>query len=106
MEFEKLSHFVNLVGFQLLCQQVLSRIVEPLYLGISINYLFSFIKEAKLLVDYNATVTFSDNANKLTTELQKESEKAIGWFCSNKLVFNPDKFQSVVFNRIEKLNDS
>ena len=42
----------------------------------------------------------------LITELQKEFENAIDWFCSNEMVVNPDKFQSMIINRLGKLKDS
>ena len=44
--------------------------------------------------------------NYLITELQKESEKAIGWFSSNKMVVNPDKFHSIIINWLGNLKDS
>ena len=42
----------------------------------------------------------------LITNLQKESENAINWFRSNEMEVNPDKFQSIIINRLEKLKNS
>ena len=42
----------------------------------------------------------------LITNLQKESENAINWFRSNEMVVNPDKFQSIIINRLGKLKNS
>ena len=52
------------------------------------------IKVAQLLnlVDDNAIETFSNSADDLISELQKESENTIDWFRSNKMVVNSDKF--------------
>ena len=56
--------------------------------------LFYFIKDVKLLncADDNTIATFSKSANDLITDLRRESENAIDWFRSNKMVVNPDKF--------------
>ena len=72
------------------------QILGPLLFNLFINHLFYFIKDAQLLY-------FVDD---LITEPQKESEKAIDWYCSNEMVVNPDKFQSITFKRLGKLKDS
>ena len=82
-------------------------ILEPLLYNIVINDLFYFIKDLKLLncADDNTIATFSKSVDDLITDLQKESENAIDWFRSNKMVVNPDKFQSIIINRLGKLKE-
>ena len=69
--------------------------------------MFYFMKDAKLLnfVDDNTIATFSNSVDDLITDLQKKSENAIDWFRSNEMVVNPDKFQSILINRLGKLKD-
>ena len=76
--------------------------------NIFINDLFYFIKDAQLLnfADDNTIATFSNSVDDLVTNFQKDSENAIDWFCSNQTVVNPDKFQSIIINRLGKLKDS
>ena len=82
-------------------------ILGPLLYNIVINDLFYFIKDLKLLncADDNTIATFSKGVDDLITDLQKESENAIDWFRSNKMVVNPDKFQSIIINRLGKLKE-
>ena len=46
---------------------------------------------ASTCCDCDSIATSSDSVDDLITELQKESENVIDWFCSNKMVVNPDK---------------
>ena len=64
-----------------------------------------FIKDAQLLnFAYDNTIaTFSNSADDLITELQKDSENAIDWFRSNEMVVNGRKFQSIIINRLGKV---
>ena len=57
------------------------------------NDLFYFIKDAQLerFADENTVSDFSNSVDDLIPDLQKESENAIDWFRSNKMVVNPDK---------------
>ena len=48
----------------------------------------------------------SNSFDDLITDLQRELENAIDWFCSKEMVVNLDKFQSIIINRLVKLNDS
>ena len=50
--------------------------------------------------------TFSNSADDLITDLQKESENNIDWFCLNEMVTNPNKFQSIIISRLGKLKNS
>ena len=70
--------------------------------------LFYFIKNAQLLsfMDGTTSATFSNNIDDLTADLQKEFENAIDWFCSNEMVVNLDKFQSIIINRLRRLKNS
>ena len=81
-------------------------ILRPLLFNIFIKDLFYFIKDAQHLnfADDNAIAIFSNNVDDLITELQKEYEK--DWFSSNEMAVNSDKFQSIIINRLEKLEDS
>ena len=84
-------------------------ILEPLLFNIFINDLFYFIKDAQLLnfADENTTATFTNSIDDLITDLQQESGNAIiDWTRSSEMVVNPDKFQSVIINRLGKLKDS
>ena len=76
--------------------------------NIFINDLFYFIKDAQLLnfADDNTIATFSNSVDDLITNFQKDSENATDWFHSNQTVVNPDKFQSIIINRLGKLKDS
>ena len=77
-------------------------ILGPLLFNIFINDLFYFIKDAQLL-DFADENTVVDD---LITNLQNESENAIDWFRSNEMVVNPDKFQSIIINRLRKIKGS
>ena len=57
-------------------------------------------------MDDTTTATFSNSVDDLVTDLKKESENAIDWFHSNKMVVNPDKFQSIIIKRLGKLKNS
>ena len=83
-------------------------ILGPLLFNVFINDLFYFIWDAQLLnfVDDNTIATFSNSADDLITDLQKESENAIDWFCLNEMVTNPNKFQSIIISRLGKLKNS
>ena len=68
--------------------------------------MFYFIKDAQLLnfANDNTTATFSNIVDDLITDLQKESGN--DWFCLNKMVVNPNIFQSIVINRLGRLKNS
>ena len=95
--------------FQILLSGVTQRsILGSLLFHIFINDLFYFIKDAQILnfADDNTIAIFSNSVDDLITDLQKESENAIDRFRSNEMVVNPDKFQSIIINRLGKLKDS
>ena len=70
--------------------------LRPRLFSIFISDLLYSIKEAQLLsfVDGNSIATFANSVD------------AIDWFCSNEMVVNPHKFQSVIINRLGKLKNS
>ena len=76
--------------------------------NIVLDDLLYFVKDTHLLnfADNITIAAFSNSVDDLITDLQKESENPIGWFRSNEMVVNPDKFQPIIINRLEKLKDS
>ena len=83
-------------------------ILGRLLFNIFTNDLLYFIKDAQPLnfADNNTITTFSNNVDELITDLQKEYEDAVDWFCSNEMIVNPDKFHSITVNRLGKLRTS
>ena len=83
-------------------------ILRPLLFKTFINDMFYFIRSAQLLnfADDNRIATYSNSADDLITDLQTQSENSIDWFRYKEMVVNPDKFQCVIINRLEKLKNS
>ena len=42
---------------------------------------------------------FAKRVKDLINELKEESEVAINWFSSNKMIVNPDKFKSIILTK-------
>ena len=73
-------------------------ILGPIFFILFINDLFFFIKDAELanFADYNTIYVGSKGLSKLLEMLRKQCETAINWFKTNKMIVNPDKFQSMI----------
>ena len=76
--------------------------------NIFLNDLLYFVKDTQLLnfADDSTIAAFSNSVDDLITDLQNESENPIGWLRSNEMVVNPDKFPSIIINRLGKLKNS
>ena len=55
--------------------------------------------------DENTVVNFPNSVDDLFLELQKESEEVIEWLCSNEMLVNPNKFQSIIINSLLQFSD-
>ena len=53
---------------------------------------FDSIPHDLLTANDNIIVAFSNSFDDLITDLQRELENAIDWFCSKEMVVNLDKF--------------
>ena len=73
-------------------------ILGPFLFNLFINDLFFFIKDAELanFADDNTIYVGSKDLTELLEILRKECETAINWFKTNKMIVNPDKFQSMI----------
>ena len=57
--------------------------------------------------DYDNTISVAENTIEgLISTLEKESQAAINWFVSNKIIINPDIFQAMVIEKNNKMKDS
>ena len=65
------------------------------------NDFFYFIDKAKEhdFADDNSLSEFESNVKNLKIILESESEKAISWFQSNKMIVNPGKFQGIIVDK-------
>ena len=82
-------------------------ILGPILFNIFTNDLLPWISNSKLLnfADDN-TISVSENTiEELISTLEKESQGAIDWFVSNKIIV-PDKFRAIVVKRNNKMKDS
>ena len=83
-------------------------ILGPLLFDVFINELYLYITKTDLLyfVDDN-TITAGERAiANLISTLVTESQVAIEWFKLNKMIFNSEKFQTIVVMRNAKMRDS
>ena len=83
-------------------------ILGPILFNIFINYLFPRISNFELInfADDNTIIAAENTTEELISTLEKESQVAIDWFVSNKMIVNPDKFQAIVVKRNNKMKDS
>ena len=65
------------------------------------NDFYYFIKNANVhnFADDNTLTTFAQNVKTLISVLESESNIAIDWFETNKMIVNPDKFQSIIADK-------
>ena len=73
-------------------------ILGPILFNHFINDLFFLIEDAELanFADDNTIYVGSKDLTELLEILRKECETAINWFKTNKMIVNPDKFQSMI----------
>ena len=93
--------------FQILLSGVPQRsILGPILCNLFVNDFF--IKETELasLADDNTIYVGSKYLTELIEILRKECETAINWFKTNKMIVNPDKFQSMIISSKKDLSKS
>ena len=73
-------------------------ILGSIFFNLSINDSLFFVFDVSLhnFADDNTLSVFAETILELIDILQPGSEKFIGWFKSNKLIVNHDKFQAII----------
>ena len=76
-------------------------IVGPILFNAFLNDFFYDIENASVhnFADDNTLSCFAKTVKDLINVLKEESEVAINWFSSNKMIVNPDKFKSVILTK-------
>ena len=76
-------------------------IVGPFLFNCFFNDFYYFIKNANVhnFADDNTLTTFAQNVKTLISVLESESNIAIDWFETNKMIVNPGKFQSIIIDQ-------
>ena len=76
-------------------------IVGPILFNCFFNDFYYFIENAKVhnFADDNTLTTFAQNVRNLISVLESESNIAIDWFETNKMIVNPGKFQSIIIDK-------
>ena len=79
-------------------------ILGQILFNIFINDLFFWLTKSDLdnFADDNTIAVTCKNLNDLLRTLEKESESAVDWFRNNKIIANPDTFQTIVMNKRRK----
>ena len=75
-------------------------IVGPILSNCFFNDFYYFIENANVhnFADDNTLTTFAQNVRNLISVLESESNIAIDWFETNKMIVNPGKFQSIMID--------
>ena len=76
-------------------------IVGPILFNAFLNDFFYDIENASVhnFADDNTLSCFAKTVKDLINVLKEESEVAINWFSSNKMIVNPDKFKSIIVTK-------
>ena len=76
-------------------------IVGPIFFNAFLNDFFYNIENASVhnFADDNALSCSAKTVKDLINVVKEESEVAINWFSSNKMIVNPDKFKSVILTK-------
>ena len=76
-------------------------IVGPILFNCFFNDFYYFIENAKVhnFADDNTLTTFAQNIRNLISVLESESNIAIDWFKTNKMIVNPGKFQLIIIDK-------
>ena len=73
----------------------------PVLFNCFINDFYYFIENTKVhnFADDNTLTTFAQNIRNLISVLESESNIAIDWFKTNKMIVNPGKFQAIIIDK-------
>ena len=76
-------------------------IVGPILFNCFFINFYYFIKNASVhnFADDNTLTTFAQNVGTLISVLESESNIAIDWFETNKMIVNSSKFQSIIIDK-------
>ena len=76
-------------------------IVGQLLFDFSINDLFFFIESSSIhnFADDNTLSVWANTISDLISKLESDSYIAIEWFKMNKMIVNPNKYQTIVLNK-------
>ena len=76
-------------------------ILVPVLFSCFFNDFYHFIENDKVhnFADDNTLITFAQNVCNLISVLESQSNIAIDWFQTNKMIVNPGKFQSIIIDK-------
>ena len=76
-------------------------IVGPMFFNCFFNAFYYFVKNANVhnFADNNKLTTFAQNVGILISVLESESNIAINWFETNKMIVTRGKFQSIIIDK-------
>ena len=80
----------------------------PILFNIFLNDLLYFVNKAKVynFADDNTISAKSKSKEDLLIILEQESEEAVQWFRQNQMIVNPDKFQCMIMEKKNKLEET